>query len=146
MSSESRHVAIAAFGMGLAICASTASLAAAEMMCGSEALGKLDEKARQARIEECSSETPVLDSGTLVAPILTIVAARKKGPKERDKSDHQRAACPAAKTVLDALTAKRGKGPKGDVGHGCTDSNPTPDVPALKRKGPKGRSGSDAQG
>jgi hypothetical protein len=145
MSVVSRHVAIAAFGMGLAICASTASMAAAEMMCGSDALGKLDEKARQGRIEECSSQTPVLDSETLIAPTPTIVAARKKGPKERDK--HLRAACPPPKTLLDALTLKRRKGPKGRTDHGCTDLNPTPDVPLLKRrKGPKGAGSSDAQG
>jgi hypothetical protein len=157
MSSKTRHVAIAVFGLGLAICSFTPSMAAkakmksnlhlAEMMCGSTALEKLDENAKQARIEECSSQTPVLDSGTLIAPIPTIVAARKKGPKERDKTDHQRAACPPQTTSPDALTAKRRReGPKGDVDHGCTDSNPTPDVPALKRKGPKGAGSSDAQG
>jgi hypothetical protein len=141
MSSISRHVAIAAFGMGLAICASTASMAAAEMMCGSAALEKLDEKAKQARIEDCSSQTPVLDSGTLVAPIPTVVAARGKGPKERDK--HLRAACPLPKIGIDALTAKRRKGPKGAVGHGCTDLKLAPDVPILQRReGPKGISGS----
>jgi hypothetical protein len=146
MSVVSRHVAIAAFGMGLAICASTASMAAAEMMCGSAALEKLDEKARQARIEECSSQTPVLDSGTLVAPIPSVVAARSKGPKLRDK--HLRAACPLPKIGIDSLTAMgRKKGPKGDVDHGCTDLKLAPDAPILlRRKGPKGRSGSDAQG
>jgi hypothetical protein len=138
----SRHVAIAAFGMGFAICASMASMAAAEMMCGSAALEKLDEKARQARMEECSSQTPAIDSGTLFAPIPTIVAARKKGPKERDK--HLRAACPPPKTLLDALTSKRRKGPKGAHDHGCTDLNPTPDVPILQRR--KGPGSSDAQG
>jgi hypothetical protein len=142
MSSISRHVAIAAFGMGLAICASTASMAAAEIMCGSDALEKLDEKARQARIEDCSSQTPVLVSGTLVAPIPSVVAARSKGPKLRDK--HLRAACPLPKIGMDALTAMgRKEGPKGDVGHGCTDLKLAPDVPILlRRKGPKGRSGS----
>ena len=148
MSSIFRHVAIAAFGMGLAICASTVSMAAEKMMCGAAALEKLDEKARQVRIEECSSQTPVLVSDTLIAPIPTILAARSKGPKLRDKVDRQRAACPPAKTVLDALTAKRRKeGPKGDVDQGCTDVTPTPDVPALRRrKGPKGAGSSDAQG
>jgi hypothetical protein len=142
----SRHVAIAAFGMGLAICASTASMAAAEMMCGSAALEKLDEKARRARIEDCSSQTPALESGTLVAPIPTVVAARSKGPKLRDK--HLRAACPLPKIGIDSLTAMgRKEGPKGDVDHGCTDLKLAPDAPLLKRrKGPKGRSGSDAQG
>jgi hypothetical protein len=146
MSSISRHVAIAAFGLGLAICASTASMAAAEMMCGSAALEKLDEKARQARIEECSSQTPVLDSGTLVAPIPSVVAARSKGPKLRDK--HLRAACPLPKIGIDALTAMgRKEGPKGAGESGCIDLKLAPDVPILKRrKGPKGAGSSDAQG
>jgi hypothetical protein len=156
MSSLSGNLAIVVLGMGLTICSSSALMAAAktanlhlnEMKCGPAALEELDEKSRQGRIEECSSQTPVLDSGTLIAPIPTIVAARKKGPKERDKTDHQRAACPPQTTSPDALTAKRRKeGPKGDVDHGCTDSNPTPDVPLLKRrKGPKGAHGSDHQG
>ena len=154
MSSISRYVAFAAFGIGLAICGATELIAAklktnldlVEMKCGSAALERLDEKANLTRMEECNSQTPNLVSDTLIAPIPTILAARSKGPKLRDKVDHQRAACPPAKTVLDVLAAKRRKGPKGDGESGCTDSNPTPDVPALKRKGPKGRSGSDAQG
>jgi hypothetical protein len=146
MSVVSRHVAIAAFGMGLAICASTASMAAAEMMCGSAALGKLDQKARQTRIEECRSQTPVLDSETLIAPIPTVVAARGKGPKLRDK--HLRAACPLPKIGIDALTVMgRKEGPKGAGESGCTDLKLAPDVPLLKRrKGPKGDVGSDHQG
>jgi hypothetical protein len=145
MSSKSRRIAIAAFAVGLAICASTASMAAAKMMCGSAALEKLDEKARQARIEDCSSQTPVLVSGTLVAPIPTVVAARGKGPKERDK--HLRAACPLPKIGIDALTPKRRKGPKGDGESGCIDLKLAPDVPILlRRKGPKGAVGSDHQG
>ena len=144
MSSISRHIAFAALGMGLAICAPTASMAAAKTMCEAAALGKRDDKARQTRIEECSSQTPVLVSDTLIAPIPTILAARSKGPKLRDKVDHLRAACPPVKTALDALTAKRRKeGPKGDGESGCTDVTPTPDIPALKRReGPKGDSGS----
>jgi hypothetical protein len=153
MSLKFRHVAIAVVGMALSIDGSTGSMAAkkasnlqtTEIMCDAAALEKLDDKARLDRIEECNTQTPKLESGTLVAPIPTIVAAKSKGPKLRDK--HLRAACPPPKTVLDALTAKRRKGPKGDVDRGCTESNPAPDVPLLKRrKGPKGRSGSDAQG
>jgi hypothetical protein len=144
MSVVSRHVVIAAFGMGLAICASTASMAAAEMMCGSAALEKLDEKARQSRIEDCSSQTPVLVSDTLIAPNSNDSGSKKKGPKERDKSDHQLAACPPQTTSPDTLTAKRRKeGPKGDGESGCIDLKLAPDVPTLlRRKGPKGRSGS----
>jgi hypothetical protein len=153
MSANFRHVSIAAFGLGLAISCIPGSMAAkmqskldlANMNCGPSVLENLDEKTRQSRIEECNSQTPTLDSGTFVAPIPTIVAAKSKGPKLRDK--HLRAACPPPKTVLDALTAKRRKGPKGAVDHGCTESNPAPDVPLLKRrKGPKGAGSSDAQG
>jgi hypothetical protein len=155
MSSLSGNLAIVVLGMGLTICSSSALMAAAktanlhlnEMKCGPAALEELDEKSRQGRIEECGSQTPVLDSKILIAPIPTILAARKKGPKERDKSDHQRAACSPPNTVFDALTAKRRKGPKGAGESGCTELKPTPDAPTLRRrKGPKGRSGSDAQG
>jgi hypothetical protein len=153
MRAISRHISIWAFGIGLAISCIPGSMAEkmqskldlADVKCGTSALEKLDKKTRLGRIEECNSQTPTLDSGTLVAPIPTIVAAKSKGPKLRDK--HLRAACPPPKTVLDALTAKRRKGPKGDVDHGCTESNPAPDVPVLKRrKGPKGAGSSDAQG
>ena len=125
MSLKSRYIAVAFFGFGTAICCANGSMAAkeksnlhlTEVMCGPTAIEKLDEKARQGRIEECNSQEPKLDAGGIVAPIPTILAARKKGPKERDKSDHQRAACSPAKTVLDALTAKRRKeGPKGSWG------------------------------
>jgi hypothetical protein len=149
-----RHVAIAIVGVAMSIGYTSGSMAAnrasnsqtAEIMCDAAALEKLDEKARLARIEECNTQTPKLESGTLVAPIPTIVAAKSKGPKLRDK--HLRAACPPPKTVLDALIAKRRKeGPKGAGESGCTDSNPAPDVPLLKRrKGPKGAVGSDHQG
>lgn len=154
MSLKSRYTAVAFLGFGTAICCANGSMAAkeksnwhlAEIMCGPAAIEKLDEKARQGRIEECNSQAPKFDANGTVAPIPTILAARKKGPKERDK--HLRTACPPPKTLLDALTAKRRKeGPKGAGESGCTELKPTPDVPILKRrKGPKGRSGSDAQG
>jgi hypothetical protein len=153
MSLKFSHVAIAVVGVAMSIGYTSGSMAAkkasnlqtTEIMCDAAALDKLDEKSRLVRIEECNTQTPKLESGTLVAPIPTIVAAKSKGPKLRDK--HLRAACPPPKTVLDALTAKRRKGPKGDVDHGCTESNPAPDVPLLKRrKGPKGAGSSDAQG
>jgi hypothetical protein len=147
------HVAIAVVGVALSIGYTSVSMAAkkasnlqtVEIFCDAAALDKLDEKSRLVRIEGCNTQTPKLESGTLVAPIPTIVAAKSKGPKLRDK--HLRGACPPPKTVLDALTAKRRKGPKGDGESGCTESNPAPDVPVLKRrKGPKGAGSSDAQG
>jgi hypothetical protein len=153
MSLKFRQVAIAVVGVAMSIGYTSGSMAAnrasnsqtAEIMCDAGALEKLDEQARLARVAECTTQTPNFETGTLVAPIPTIVAAKSKGPKLRDK--HLRAACPPPKTVLDALTAKRRKGPKGAVDHGCTESNPAPDVPLLKRrKGPKGAGSSDAQG
>jgi hypothetical protein len=89
MSLKSRYIAVAFFGFGTAICCADGSMAAkeksnlhlTEVMCGPAAIEKLDEKVRQGRIEECNSQEPKLDAGGIVAPIPTILAARKKAPK-----------------------------------------------------------------
>ena len=73
--------------------------------------------------------------------------AAKKGRGPKEKMGIEVGIAEGATPIDTTAEARRKEGPKGDVDHGVTDTGETAEVqPTERRKGPKGRSGSDAQG